>query len=254
MFRSDYGKWFPYVGTAETAGLRLIIFPYAGAGVTAYMEWLREKPADMEVFPVAYPEREKRHGEMLPDSLKELAKQIAVENVSFFREKPCIFYGHCEGGIIAFETAKVLQEIYDIKIERLVVSSANPPSVPLAMRLEKDISLKDAADIFVKLQFIPSEFAEHEMYLKCFVPVLLRDYLLYQDYADTDKIKLSCPILEMHGNEDCTINSERIDEWKNYTDKYVRQTVFPGRHFFITKEIFPEFISELISQNEEMLI
>lgn len=243
---SQYGIWFPSVKVSEENTVRIVCFPFAGAGATTYLDWFRQLPDNVDCFPVAYPLREKRRKEEMPVSLKELAFQIAKDNFDAFIEKPVVFYGHCEGGIIAYETAVALKKLYGISPKLFVASGVNPPCVPISTRIDENMTLEDASRKFVELGFIPQQFAKVETYLKCFVPVLLKDYILFQNYLDTDYQKIDCNILEVHGSEDPMINSEHTREWQKYTSKDVIYKEFPGEHFFITKETLPQLFNLML--------
>lgn len=210
------------------------------------MEWFRIIPNRTECFPVAYPLREKRRKESMPSSLKELAFQIASENENVFTEKPCILYGHCEGGVIAYETAVAIKKLYGVTPRLFVASGVNPPCVPLAISIDESMSLEDASKRFVELRFIPEQFANNATYLNCFVPVLLEDFILFQKYCDTEYQQIDCPILEIHGSDDPMIQGARTHEWRKYTTAQLRHSVYPGEHFYASSEVLPKLIAEIL--------
>lgn len=249
--KKNYGKWFPAYKASEESNIRIVCFPYAGAGATVYMEWFRFLPDNVELFPVAYPMREKRRNEEMPKSLKILGRQIATENKEVFSEKDIILFGHCEGCAIAYETAAALKEMYNITPRLLVVSGSNPPCVPLSISIDENMDMDEAAKKFVDLHFIPEAFSNNKIYLKTFVPVLFHDFILFQNYCDNSFIKLDCPILEVHGNNDEMINKEHISDWKKYTSKQVKYAEYPGEHFYITSDVLPNLIDRILRESGE---
>jgi surfactin synthase thioesterase subunit len=222
--------------------MRFFCFPYAGAGTTVYTEWAKQM--DMDFFPVSYPMREKRRSDPMPLSIQELAYTIAIENETIFAEKPSIFYGHCEGGIIAYETAVAVQKIYGISPKLFVISGVNPPCRPLRLSIAETMNLEEASEKFVELGFIPKQFAKNQTYLKCFVPVLLEDFILFQKYCDRDYWKLSCPIFEIHGREDVSLDMAHLTDWDRYTDQ-ITHNVYDGGHFFINRENLSEIMVDI---------
>lgn len=224
---------------------RLFCFPHAGAGATAYVPWGRVISAQVSLYPVLYPAREQRRNESLPKELRELARQIAVENKDVFAEKPFVFCGHCEGGIIAYETAVVLKELYGISPELLAVTGANPPDV-ITMELIKDgMTIQQASEVFAERGFLDSKFASNKMYVDCFVPILMKDFLMLQNYLDTDYRQLDCPIKLMYGSDDPNMNRENMSGWQKYTSADFEQKEYAGGHFFITAENIGEVLGEL---------
>lgn len=250
--KKDYGKWFPAYKAADKSSVRIVCFPYAGAGATVYMDWFRFLPDDVELFPVAYPMREKRRKEDMPNDLKILGRQIAAENEMVFREKEVILFGHCEGSVIAYETAAALKELYGILPKLYVASGSNPPCVPLSISIDENMDMDEAAKKFVELHFIPEAFKNNKVYLKAFVPVLFRDFILFQNYCDRDIRRLDSPILVVHGNNDEMINEEHIGDWKKYTSAGVKYAEYPGEHFYITSTILPKLIDRMIRESSDL--
>ncbi|SDA26106.1 Surfactin synthase thioesterase subunit [Ruminococcus sp. YE71] len=243
---STYGVWFPTVRSSETAEFRIICFPHAGAGASAYLDWCRFIPNNAEFFPCAYPMREKRHRESMPGSLRILAEDIAKENKAVFTEKPCILFGHCEGAVIAYETALAVREIYGVSPALLVMSASNPPCVPLSISVDENMDIYEAAETFRKFGFIADAFAKNETYIRCFVPVLLKDFVLFQKYSDDLMKKVDCPILEVHGSDDKMILPEHANMWKKYTDCGADHIEYSGAHFYFSAETLPRLINEML--------
>ncbi|MED9890804.1 thioesterase II family protein [Ruminococcus champanellensis] len=245
---SSQGKWFPTVLEHPDSSCRIFCFPHAGAGPTAYLEWLRYIPEGTDFFPVTYPMREQRRRESMPDSLQLLGQQIAAENAALFREKPCILLGHCAGAAIAYETAAAL-EAQGIIPNLLTVSAANAPCVPLTLSVDPQMELPQAAQVFKQFGFIAEPFASNEAYVRCFVPVLLQDFILFQNYCGRKGQKLHCPILEIHGEEDPMIQPERLKEWELYTDQLTHMTV-PGAHFYFSPETLPRLMQAMLEKGQ----
>ncbi len=221
---------------------RLFCFPHAGAGATVYAPWGREVPAAISLYPVLYPGREQRRNDAIPETLKQLAESIADEGKDVFAEKPFVMCGHCEGGIIAYETAVILEEKYGIVPKQLIVTGANPPSVPTGKVIGESVSLHEAANIFAERGFIDKKFANNKMYAECFVPILIKDFLLLQNYLDSGYRKVSCPILLMYGSDDPNIDRESINLWDKYSSAGFEAKAIEGGHFFINADNISEIM------------
>lgn len=232
---------------SETESGRLFCFPHAGAGATVYALWGRYMPENISLYPVLYPAREQRRNEAFPEKLTELARKIAVENKDAFCEKPFVLYGHCEGGIIAYETAVFLKELCGVSPKLLVASGANPPDIQTAELIKENMTMEEAAKVFAEYGFLNKDFIGNKMYMDCFVPILVKDFLLLQNYCDKDHKKLDCPILLMYGSDDVNIDSKNIHGWKEYTFADCEEKVFNGGHFFITKDNIGSVISSMCS-------
>lgn len=111
------------------------------------------------------------------------------------------------------------------------------------------MELPQAAQVFKQFGFIAEPFASNEAYVRCFVPVLLQDFILFQNYCGRKGQKLHCPILEIHGEEDPMIQPERLKEWELYTDQLTHMTV-PGAHFYFSPETLPRLMQAMLEKGQ----
>lgn len=229
-------KWFSYETTHPDADMNLFCFPHAGAGPGVYAYWGRILTERFNFYPVHYPLRERRKEEPLPGSIQELADSLAEENSGLFMEKPFAFYGHCMGGILAYETARSLERLYGVKPVLTVVSSSAAPDCPVGQQIDEQMDIGELAKIFADMQYIQKDMAKDDMYVKYFIPVLKADYLLQQKYILKGRKKLGSPITVMFGDSDKQMIRDNLLKWENFSSEDVSFLPVSGGHFFINKE------------------
>src|SRR5512139_3085085 len=95
-------RWLVRPRPDDTAMVRLVCFPYAGAGTAVYHGWADVLPPGVEVLLVRLPGREVRIKEPPFTSLAALVQAFAPILAERL-EGPFAFFGHSMGGLIAFE-------------------------------------------------------------------------------------------------------------------------------------------------------
>lgn len=229
-------KWFSYETVHPDADINLFCFPHAGAGPGVYAYWGRTLSERFNFYPVHYPMRERRKNEPLPGSIQELAASLVEENCRLFLEKPFAFYGHCMGGVTAYETVRALERLYGIKPVLTVVSSSAAPDCPVGQQIDEQMDIGELAEIFADMQYIQKDMAKDDMYVKYFIPVLKADYLLQQKYILKGRKKLGSPITVMFGDSDKQMTRDNLLKWKNFSSEDVSFMPVSGGHFFIDKD------------------
>src|SRR3954468_12228703 len=100
------GEWFTVPRPAPAARLRLVCFPYAGGGASAYWRCAAALPAGIELAAVTLPGREARLDEPPRENLAMLLPEL-LDALARYRQ-PVAFFGHSMGALIAFELCRAL--------------------------------------------------------------------------------------------------------------------------------------------------
>lgn len=237
-------KWFNYENVKQDSEYNLFCFPHAGSGASAYASWWKNVPEKYSFYPIQYPMRENRTKIKMPDSIKELARLIAEENKEVFLSKPSVFFGHCYGAVVAYETSLYLKENYGYCPELLIVTSSESPK-----KSEDTVSLSGAdnnavAEFFIKFGYMDSASLENRVYMEFFMPVLKNDYILLQQYVPDEGKKINSRIYAVYSPEDVGMRHEEIEKWKNFTEKDVTINTHDGGHFFLNENNVKEFFEK----------
>ena len=226
-------KWFKYEKLNEEAKMNFFCFPHAGAGASYYSQWGKIISEKYSFYPIQYPMRESRIKEKMPPSLKELAEEIAHENAEVFAAKPAVFFGHCYGELIAYETILALKRMGVQEPVLLAVSSAEAPNSTEEKMLFENASNDEVAEFFIKMGYMDRANAANKMYMDFFMPVLKNDYMLFQEYSDDKKEKINSIIFAAYSENDSGTASEKVGNWAGYSLSDFVLKSFDGGHFFL---------------------
>src|SRR5947207_2161455 len=119
-------KWFRVYRPVSWPRLRLVCFPHAGAGATAYRSWPDLLPPDVELLSVCYPGRQDRFAEPFAPSVDALAAGVADALVPL-TGGPFALFGHSMGAMVAYEVAVRLEQAHGIVPRHLFLSGRRTP-------------------------------------------------------------------------------------------------------------------------------
>ncbi|MCC8069828.1 MAG: hypothetical protein LIO71_08780, partial [Ruminococcus sp.] len=210
-------KWFSHYIYNDSAKINLFCFVHAGGSSSYFAQWQKHFSSNINVIPVEYPMREKRFMDTMPKSLLELSKDIVAENIDFFKDKPFAFFGHCTGGLIAYECMKMLSKEYNINGKYLFISSLLAPEYAKVPSVE-NLSDKEFTEFIIKSGFVDKSICENTELLEYFLPIARADFYIHEKYSIIDTTPIEVPIACFNGNNDNTTEEiSKLDAWNSYT-------------------------------------
>jgi surfactin synthase thioesterase subunit len=207
----------------------LVCIPHAGAGVGLFSRWapLLEPLADFAI--VRLPGREELCFEKPLETMSEIVAALATE-LSERPHRDFFLFGHCTGGLVAYELAQELRRRGQRQPRALVVSSAPPPGTLQAPFLH------DAPDEELKKYIVsfsggdPDDIPEELWEL--LAPAIRAD-LRAAALATYCAEPLDVPLRAFHGTEDVLLSSRAAWAWARYTRSAFGVTEFAASHFLI---------------------
>jgi medium-chain acyl-[acyl-carrier-protein] hydrolase len=216
------------------ARLRLFCFPYAGGGASIYAPWGRLLPPEVEVVAVQLPGRESRIGEPPVSDLRELVPRFA-EALAPFMDRPFAFFGHSNGGLMAFELTRLLRR-QGRTLPLLLVTSGRPaPQVTLEGPELHALPEPEFRDMLRRFNGTPEEVLQNEEIMQLITPMLRADFSLGETYVYTPEPPLSVPIAAYGGRMDGEVPTWAVEAWRDQAAGDYRDIMFPGGHFFINE-------------------
>ena len=212
--------------------LRLICFPHAGGGASTYREWPRDLPPEVDVWAVAYPGRESRFHDPLPDDLTSLASEI-VDNLLHVADLPYAFFGHSMGGIISLEVAEQLRQQKRLEPWAMYVSGHG---VPCPACQSDPVSQLDDEAFLQRIQSIGGTSAEvlaNPELVELILPVLRSDIGMCERYRCEQSRPLNCRMIAFGGADDPHVTVEDMERWSERTTGRFDFYDFPGGHFYL---------------------
>lgn len=236
----DVGRdpWFVRLRHRPDAALRLFCFPYAGGGPSAFRLWADRLPDAVDLWAVQYPGRERRIGEPPCTHLHRLVASLH-DALRPHLDRPFAFLGHSMGALVAYETTRALQTRTDPSPQHLFVSGRRAPHCPPPPDAKTLHDLPDDA-LVEELRALggmdPDVLANAELMTLLF-PLLRADLRLVETYTHDDGPTLNCGISALGGLSDAFVRHEHLRAWSRYTDARFRCHLFPGDHFYLTRDV-----------------
>jgi medium-chain acyl-[acyl-carrier-protein] hydrolase len=199
----------------------------------------RSMPENIEVGAVQLPGRWDRRREPLLTSVSEASRNLADE-ITRLPPMPYALFGYSLGGLIAFETARILARDSKLPQPRaLIVAASEAPAEKLGRPHLH--TLPDAE--FIKKQMdrypggiSPAVLAEPDL-LEMLLPILKADMKMFETYQYLPAPALSCPIYTMVGDRDPICTPSAMAGWEKETSGSFATETVAGNHFFINNAV-----------------
>jgi len=225
-------EWIYRPRPNSDALVRLICFPYAGAGAAAYRLWPKGLPAWVEICAVQLPGRGWRMREAPFTDLDD-AVATSTDAVAELADRPLALFGHSFGSWVAFGVARRLAAAATPPIA-LFVSGRNAPAfgatTPDLRELPDD---RFVEQIIQSYGGIPDEILAEPDLLELLLPALRADVRALETSTYRSADPLDCPIFAFAGDQDRTLDPEGMAAWGAETTRKFRLRTLPGGHFFI---------------------
>lgn len=224
------GRWLRNFRPAPGAPVRLVCLPHAGGSAGFFYPVAQELAPRVEVLAVQYPGRQDRLEEPCVPDIEVLAERIADE-LAPWTDRPYALFGHSMGAIVAFETARRLQQAGRAPAE-LFVSGRRAP----ALGRHGDRQPVTDAEVLAEVRELNGTsdvLLDDEATLKVILPALRSDYRAVRDYRHRPGPALECPVTAFTGDRDPKVQIGQVRAWRQHTRAAFEVNVLPGGHFFL---------------------
>ncbi|QQR01367.1 thioesterase [Enterocloster clostridioformis] len=230
----------------------LFCFPHAGGWPSIYGMWELWISSKIVVAPIQLPGRGERLDEEPLEDFNYLIKDI-VQEVKKYVGSRIAFYGSCFGGLCAFEVARKMVEINNVKIEHLFISSQAAPSLENSSKHLSDLKEEQFVQELILEGALSEKILEDKEILDILVPSLRSDYKMYDNYTYMKaRKKLECPITVFKGKSDESVTMETMKEWAKETTGEFKFLEISGKHLFnkIEQRVIVEEISKTLLKED----
>lgn len=215
------------------AAVRLICFPYAGGGASAFQPWARLLPPAVELCALQPPGRETRRREPPFHTFAEAVESLA-EAVHPLLDKPCAFFGHSLGALLAFETARCLRRAGQPQPGHLLLSSRRPPHLPEPLAPLAELPEGEfVAAVQERYGGIPEVILQEPELMALFLPPLRADFAVLESYTYAAEPPLAAAITVYGGSDDPVVPATVLGQWRQHTTGPFAQVHFAGGHFYL---------------------
>ncbi len=234
MISSSRGDPIVVFQPRPSAWIRLVCFPYAGAGPSAFRAWASSAPLDIEVRAVQLPGRENRLSEPLPDDLNPLTDEIA-ESIGSKIAPPFAFFGHSIGALLAFDVVRKLHRLGATLPATLFLSACRAPHLPPLHEPIHALPNARFIDRLRELEGMPDAILGNPELMDVFVPILRADMAMSEAFKLDDDVVVDCPLTVLGGTEDQETPMEDLAAWREHSKGPFVLRMYPGGHFFLNK-------------------
>lgn len=212
-------------------------------------------PLNVQLYSICLPGRSNRLSETNHNSVKYLSVAVfyALKESNVLNKvdddtelNNLVFFGHCYGALLAFETARLLA-LYKYNITSMIVSCCPSPFLLNRLNMDRNrkhycyCTEKELIQRMLELGGIPINFQDRKELLKRFVPLFRSDYVLYDQYKILPPMISSTSIVPeellsplnyvtptatlLHATNPANIDSDNGNHGKNYNIKNGNSTV-----------------------------
>jgi surfactin synthase thioesterase subunit/acyl carrier protein len=258
--------WLVIPTPRPAATMRLVCFPFAGAGAGPFRRWAEILDPSIELLAVEPPGRAARIHEPAELDLERFFARLG-DALHPLLDRPAAFFGHCLGGLIAWEMARRLRGRGILDLRALFVAGVRPPhhltrEGPFEHSLVERMLRHDAFDplraiheqpdeVFVEVTRhfqIPAtdEFLARPELRSLLLPTVRADFALTASYRYVTEPPWDVPITCFAGLDDPYVSREDAAAWAECTRQSFRLHWRPGAHFLVVDD--REFIVSTINQ------
>lgn len=209
---------------------RLVCFPYAGGGASAFRRWAVHAADDVELLALQLPGRENRVMAPLLHRLDEAA-ELATGKLSMLGPVPTVLFGHSMGALLAYEVA--LRASW-MELDCLAVSGRVAPHLGHPQRPASQMS---DAEFLAHLRAIggtPSEILEQPELMELLLPMLRADFEMVDQYRPAWLTRrLGCRVVALYGDRDAATPRLSVGEWSSVSSGSFTLVECDGGHFFL---------------------
>jgi medium-chain acyl-[acyl-carrier-protein] hydrolase len=213
--------------------IRLLCFPYAGAGAAVFRLWPNYLPEHVEVVSLHLPGRAHRLREPLLTRVEAMV-EVAFEIFRDLLDRPFAVFGHSLGAVVGAEFVRVASGA-GLEAAHLFVSS-RPPFRQSTRQLHKLADPDFISALLERYQGIPNEILADKDLIELLLPALRADVEALETFVHTGRAKLGCPTSVYGGEADPTVSLADLQAWNQEVLTSCDIRLFAGDHFYLNTQ------------------
>ncbi|CAN7362513.1 alpha/beta fold hydrolase [Pseudoduganella sp. LjRoot289] len=233
-------------GTCRQPEMRLVCFPWCGAGASVYRKLAACLPEHIELLAVQLPGREDRFGETRLLRMDQVVDHV-FNDIAALRDRPLMLFGHSMGALVAYRMALALQARTGRGSDALVLSGYGAPGCGKPDARHWHTATDDAfiANL-ARLGGTPAAILEDSQMMRLLLPVLRADYEVLETCTDSPDSVLSCPLLACAGDRDHAVSIDAVAAWRRRSTGSSKIHRFSGDHFYLAAQ--PQALAQYLTE------
>ena len=227
--------WLRSFDAEPGRSVRLVVFPYAGGGASAFRTWPGQLPRGIAFHVVQLAGREARFREPPATRATDIIVPVTRAIASIDDGAPLVLFGHSMGAILAFEVARQLRRM-GRGPSALVVSGRCAPQLRTRSPRLAHLDGMELVDRLAGLYGgIPPEVLAEVSLADLMARVLKGDLTVIEGYEYFPDELLACPIVACGGTEDPWVTPDELGGWREQTRGGFVAERYPGDHFYFRR-------------------
>jgi surfactin synthase thioesterase subunit len=211
--------------------MKLFCLPYAGASAAIYFRWKRSLAPELECIPLELAGRGTRSGERFYEGMEEAREDVLRLLEERMDGTPYALFGHSMGGMILYETARLIRDRKLPAPVKLVFSGRPAPETPAPDSPIHRLPDEEFSKRILEMGATSSEIFASKPLRDVFMPILRADFRLVETYKYEAKPPLPWETMAIAGEEEKWTSAE-VEGWRSHTSADCRVVRLPGGHFY----------------------
>jgi medium-chain acyl-[acyl-carrier-protein] hydrolase len=231
----------------------IVFVPHAAAGAGAFAALGRVLP--VAAWAARFPGRESRITEAPLTSIEAMADEL-VASVSGLGVDELVLFGHCSGGLVAYEAALRLRQ-HDAMASRLTLVASSCAAPTWRERPQRNVGEMTEDELIALLVAdggtSPTLVARRD-FLELILPVYRADLIAMERYDRGRPPRyLDIPILAIAGKEDEDLPDAAFTAWAQLACGPFEARRLAGDHFYLAgqEQELAEMLQELLEAGTE---
>lgn len=217
--------------------VRVIVFPHAGGLAISYIPLAKQFANRKDVKLYEYSGHGARMSEPLFSNWEDTVEE-AVNRISKERSDPLCIIGHSAGSIIAYETARTLEQMGQ-PAEWVVLSGQTAPDYPREIPDDSHIR-----EYLLSMGGTTEELLDSDEYRRYLYPMIQSDFAILRKYQCLVPYRLKhTKGMVLWGRTDSSLTEEGVEQWKRFFSTEPLFHSYEGGHFYLFdhwQDIFQE--------------
>lgn len=247
--------WIIQKTGTETPRMRLFCFHNAGGTASAYYDWRKLLPSDVDLCLISLPGRGLKRQIQAIENYETIL--FALTNCILpYLDLPYVFFGFCGGATIALDLIKRVTLMNLPTPNHFII---NAPSLPqdlkqLKFRLQKRMlaaKASEAIKLFAETGLAQTSALVDGPLQDLMGTILKADLLALFDRKAQPTFKIDMPITAI-GNSDDIFEENHLRKWSMFTKSTFELLMVPGDHFQLLRS--PETYVDIVKSILELKI
>jgi surfactin synthase thioesterase subunit len=225
-------RWIAAFQPRPSARVRLLCFPHAGAGPSAFRRWSGLLPPEIDPCLLQLPGRENRLTETPFTELPPLLGAL-LDALEPMMRPPYALFGCSMGALVAFELARALRAAGRALPCHLFVAARQAPQLPSSPTPMDTLTDAELLEEIRTLNGTPQEILAHQELMRLILPTLRADLGVCERYRYEHQQALNCPISAFAALDDSGALPEAVSAWRMQTTSRFQLHLVDGGHFVL---------------------